>query len=287
MPEIIRFNAREVLDSRGFPTVECDCELEDGSLGRAIVPSGASTGTHEALELRDGDPKRFVKKGVLRAVENILKRIAPEIVGMDSFVQAEIDKKMIALDGTGNKSSLGANAILAVSLACARAAANFQGVPLYRYLGGHQSNLLPVPFMNVINGGRHADNNLDIQEFMLVPHGAASFREALRMGAECFHALKSLLKERGASTGVGDEGGYAPSLKNHEEALELLVSAIEKAGYKAGADCSLALDAAASEFHDEKSGVYRFKGRRKELKNSDLVKYYKKLVGNFPIVSIE
>lgn len=287
MPEIIGLKAREVLDSRGFPTVECDCELEDGSLGRAIVPSGASTGRHEALELRDVDSKRYDKKGVLKAVENILLRIAPEIVGMDAFAQAEIDKKMIALDGTENKKSLGANAILAVSLACARAAANFTGLPLYKYLGGYQANLLPVPFMNVINGGRHADNNLGIQEFMLVPLGAANFREALRMGAECFYTLKRLLKERGVSTGVGDEGGYAPNLKNHEEALALLVTAIEKTGYKAGSDCSLALDAAASEFYDAKNKVYRFKGRRKELKNEDLVKYYKKLIRNFPIVSIE
>ena len=230
MSEIVEVRAREILDSRGNPTVEVDVILETGAMGRAAVPSGASTGTREALELRDGDGSRYLGKGVLRAVENVNERIAPEIIGMESADQAEVDRKMIELDGTENKSELGANAILGVSIAVARASAEELGVPLYRYLGGLEARVLPVPMMNVINGGKHADNNVDLQEFMIVPLGAESFREALRMGVETFHNLKAILKEKGYSTAVGDEGGFAADLKDNEEPLKVIVQAIERAG---------------------------------------------------------
>lgn len=258
MTTIVGVRAREVLDSRGFPTVEAEVELEGGARGRAMVPSGASTGTHEALELRDGG-KRYLGKGVRRAVENVNERIAPELVGMDALDQEGVDRAMLELDGTPNKANLGANAVLAVSLAVARAAAEALGLPLYRYLGGVQGVTLPVPLMNVINGGKHADNRVDFQEFMLVPAGAGSFAEALRIGAEVFHTLKAVLKEKGYSTNVGDEGGFAPDLRSNEEAVELLLLAIERAGYTPGQEVSLALDPATSELY--RDGKYHLEGR--------------------------
>jgi enolase len=274
--------AREVLDSRGTPTVEAEVSLEGGFSGRAIVPSGASTGAHEAHELRDGG-REYFGKGVRRAVENIEERIAPALCGLNALDQVAVDGAMNELDGSDNKSSLGANAILAVSLANAHAAARAVGLPLYRYLGGPLANLLPVPLMNVINGGAHASNNLDFQEFMLVPHGAASFREALRMGAEVFHTLKGLLKDQGLSTAVGDEGGFAPDLAGNDAAGELLVRAIEKAGYRPGDQISLALDVASTEFfHD---GQYRFGGG--SFSSAEMVEQLAALVGRYPIVSIE
>ena len=239
--------AREILDSRGNPTIEADLELEDGTIGRASVPSGASTGEHEAVELRDGDKKRYMGKGVLKAVENVKTKIAPKIIGMNAADQRLIDQTMIDLDGTPNKAKLGANAILAVSMASARAAANSLGVPLYRYLGGANASLLPVPCMNIINGGKHADNNVDFQEFMIAPHNAPNFTEAIRMGIETFHTLKGVLSKKGYNNAVGDEGGFAPSLKSNEEAVEIILEAITKAGYKPGDDISLCLDPAASE----------------------------------------
>jgi len=274
--------AREVLDSRGNPTVQVDCVLNDGSMGRATVPSGASTGTYEALELRDGG-KRYLGKGVLKAVENVNKIIAREIEGKSPFNQVDIDKLLIELDGTPNKSKLGANAILGVSLAIMKAASNFLKLPLYRYIGGVNTKTLPVPFMNVINGGAHADNQLDIQEFMIVPLGAPNFREALRFGAETFHNLKKILKEKGEITSVGDEGGFAPQLSSTKEALDILVEAIERAGYIPGKDIALALDCAASEFYKEER--YYFEG--KELDAKGMVDFYEELIKLYPIVSIE
>ncbi|MGB9846755.1 MAG: phosphopyruvate hydratase, partial [Desulfotomaculales bacterium] len=256
MTTIVEVTAREILDSRGNPTVEVEVFTEDGSFGRAAVPSGASTGKREALELRDGDAGRFLGRGVQKAVANVNEKIAPEIIGLDATNQVLVDKTMIELDGTPNKSRLGANAILGVSLACARAAAQSAGLPLYRYLGGVNARELPVPFMNILNGGKHADNNLDIQEFMIVPAGAVNFAEALRMGAEVYHNLKKVLKNRGLSAAVGDEGGFAPNLASHEEALELIMQAIEAAKYRPGEDIFLALDPAASEFY--KDGKYVF-----------------------------
>jgi len=274
--------AREVLDSRGNPTVQVDCVLSDGSTGRATVPSGASTGTYEALELRDGE-KRYLGKGVLKAIENVNKVIAKEVIGKNPFDQVGIDQLLINLDGTPNKSKLGANAILGVSLAVMKAASNSLNLPLYRYIGGVNTRTLPVPFMNVINGGVHADNQLDIQEFMIVPLGAPSFREALRFGAETFHNLKKILKSRGEVTSVGDEGGFAPQLSSTKEALDILVQAIEKAGYTPGKDIALALDCAASEFYKE--GKYHFEG--KELDAQGMVDFYEELINSYPIISIE
>ncbi len=275
--------AHEILDSRGRPTLEALVGLENGVTGLAQVPSGASTGSFEAHELRDDDPKRYGGKGVLKAVQNVEEVIQPELVGEDALNQSEIDKMLIQLDGTPNKSKLGANAILAVSLATAKAAAGSVGLPLYRYLGGPFANLLPVPLMNVLNGGAHADNNLDIQEFMIVPIGAADFRNALRYGAEVFAVLKKVLNQKGLVTSVGDEGGFAPNLGSNKEALELILSAIEQAGYKPGEDIALALDVAASEFFKE--GKYQFEGEAKEP--SALIDYYESLINQYPIVSIE
>jgi enolase len=286
--EIVKVVGREILDSRGNPTVEADVHLADGSLGRAAVPSGASTGEHEAVELRDNDPKRYLGKGTRKAVANILKKIAPEVTGMQAEDQNAIDRAMIDLDGTPNKSKLGANAILAVSMAAARAAAHSQIAPLYRYLGGVGANLLPVPLMNILNGGAHADNSVDPQEFMIAPYGASKFSEALRMGAEVFHTLKGVLKKRGYSTSVGDEGGFAPNLKSNEEALDVVLEAITKAGYKPGAQIGIALDPAASEFYDKASGKYVFKKSDKSQRTSDqMVKFWAKWAQDYPIVSIE
>jgi enolase len=286
--EIVKVVGREILDSRGNPTVEADVHLADGTVGRAAVPSGASTGEHEAVELRDGDPKRYLGKGTRKAVANILKKIAPAITGMQAEEQAALDAKMIALDGTPNKAKLGANAILAVSMAAARAAAQSEMTPLYRYLGGVGANLLPVPLMNILNGGAHADNSVDPQEFMIAPYGAIKFSEALRMGAEVFHTLKGVLKKRGYSTSVGDEGGFAPNLKSNEEALEVVLEAITKAGYKPGAQIGIALDPAASEFYDKASGKYVFKKSDKSQRSSDqMVKFWAKWADQYPIVSIE
>jgi enolase len=286
--EIVKVAGREILDSRGNPTVEADVVLADGSLGRAAVPSGASTGEHEAVELRDNDPKRYLGKGTRKAVANILKKIAPAVTGMQAEDQNSIDRAMIELDGTPNKAKLGANAILAVSMAAARAAAYSQMTPLYRYLGGVGANLLPVPLMNILNGGAHADNSVDPQEFMIVPYGASKFSEALRMGAEIFHTLKGVLKKRGYSTSVGDEGGFAPNLKSNEEALDVVLEAITKAGYKPGAQIGIALDPAASEFYDKSSGKYVFKKSDKSQRTSDqMVKFWAKWVAQYPIVSIE
>ena len=283
--EIIDVFAREVLYSRGNPTVEVEVMLEDGSTGRAIVPSGASTGKFEALELRDGDKKRYLGKGVLKAVENVNEVIAPKLLGLNAYDQVYIDNVLLELDGTENKSKLGANAILGVSMAVARAAANSLQLPLYKYLGGVNAKVLPVPLMNVINGGAHADNNLDIQEFMIVPAGAPSFREALRYGAETFHALKKILKEAGHVTAVGDEGGFAPNLKNNEEAIQVLIQAIQAAGYEPGKDIFIALDVAASEFYNEETGKYFIDGSEKTV--DELIEYYKSLIEKYPIISIE
>jgi enolase len=286
--EIIQVIGREILDSRGNPTVEADVRLADGALGRAAVPSGASTGEHEAVELRDNDEKRYLGKGTRKAAQNITKKIAAAITRMEAEEQSAIDHKMIDLDGTPNKSKLGANAILAVSMAVSRAAALSQTVPLYRYLGGISANLLPVPLMNILNGGAHADNSVDPQEFMIVPHGASKFSEALRMGAEIFHTLKGVLKKRGYSTSVGDEGGFAPNLKSNEEALDVVLEAITKAGYKPGAQISIALDPAASEFYDAASGKYVFKKSDKSQRSSEqMVKFWAKWVDQYPIISIE
>ena len=279
--------AREILDSRGNPTIECEVILDTGVVGRASVPSGASTGEHEALELRDGDPKRYQKKGVLKAVQNVHKMLAPKLVGEDAFDQKNVDAIMLAVDGTANKGKVGANAILGVSLANARAAAAAAGLPLYRYLGGPIASILPVPLMNIINGGAHADNVLDFQEFMIVPQGAKTFRDALRAGTEVFHTLKKLLKDRGASTGVGDEGGFAPDLPGAEAALEIICEAITKAGYKVGKDVALALDVASSEFFNPKTKKYNMEGEKKVLDAQGMVDFYSKLVTDFPIVSIE
>jgi len=278
--------AREILDSRGNPTVEAEVVLADGETGRAAVPSGASTGEHEAVELRDGDKKRYGGKGVLRAVRNINETIAPALEGMDALDQVEVDQALIKLDGTTNKSKLGANALLAVSLATARAAASCLEIPLYSYLGGPNGRTLPVPMMNIINGGAHADNNVDFQEFMVVPVGASSFREALRIGAEVFHELKSVLKKKGYATSVGDEGGFAPNLRSNEEAIETILESITKAGYSAGSDCLLALDPAASEFYDGKSYVFKKSDKRK-LASEQMAAFWKSWCNQYPIVSIE
>jgi enolase len=280
-------SAREILDSRGNPTIEVDVRLASGVVGTAAVPSGASTGEHEALELRDGDKKRYLGKGVLKACENVVKSIGPLVAGRDALDQAGIDGAMLAADGTSNKGKLGANAMLGVSMATARAAAAALGEPLYKYLGGPSARVLPVPLMNIINGGAHADNSLDFQEFMIVPKGAAKFSEALRAGAEVFHTLKKLLHDRKASTGVGDEGGFAPDLPGAEAALAAIVEAIEKAGYKPGKDVALALDVASSELWDKTSKTYKLPGEGKELDGKGMVEFYRKLCEQFPIVSIE
>ena len=286
--EIVKVVGREILDSRGNPTVEADVHLADGAIGRAAVPSGASTGEHEAVELRDNDPKRYLGKGTHKAANNITTKIAPAITGMEAEEQSAVDAKMIELDGTPNKGKLGANAILAVSMATARAAAQSQMTPLYRYLGGVGANLLPVPLMNILNGGVHADNSVDPQEFMIAPHGAPKFSEALRMGAEVFHTLKGVLKKRGYSTSVGDEGGFAPNLKSNEEALDVVLEAITKAGYKPGNQISIALDPAASEFYDKETGKYVFKKSDKSQRTSEqMVKFWAKWVEQYPIISLE
>ncbi|HPC41852.1 MAG TPA: phosphopyruvate hydratase [Spirochaetota bacterium] len=288
MTIITDVHAREILDSRGNPTIEVDVKLSSGFIGRAAVPSGASTGEHEAVELRDGDKKRYLGKGVLKAVDNVNRIISGAIIEMDAANQIEIDTVMIELDGTPNKSKLGANAILGVSLACARAAAETLGLPLYRYIGGVSACELPVPMMNIINGGSHADSNVDFQEYMIMPVGAPSFREALRMGAETFHSLKSVLKSRGHSTSVGDEGGFAPSLKSNEEPLEHIMTAIEKAGFKPGTDIMIALDPASSEFYDTSQKKYIFSKSDNSVRDSaQMVDLYAGLVKNYPIISIE
>ncbi len=283
--QIVDLVAREVLDSRGTPTVEAEVWLDDGGHGRAIVPSGASTGKFEALELRDGDKKRFLGKGTLKAVENINEVIAPEIVGLNAFDQTAIDDALLKLDGTKNKDKLGANAILAVSMAVARAAADSIDTPLYKYLGGTNAKVLPVPFMNIVNGGKHADNNLDIQEFMIVPAGFKHFRDALRAGVEVFHHLKKLLKEGGHVTAVGDEGGFAPSFESNEEAIKYIINAVESAGYKPGEEIFIALDCAANEFLNEEKGLYTIDG--KDLTPDQLIDYYIDLTERYPIISIE
>ena len=279
--------AREVLDSRGNPTVEVEVWTEFDGFGRALVPSGASTGAFEAVELRDGDKERYLGKGVMNAVDNVNNIIAEQIIGMDVYDQIGIDTKMIELDGTANKGKLGANAILGVSLAVARAAADELGMPLYNYIGGVNGKVIPVPMMNILNGGEHADNNVDIQEFMVMPVGAPNFREALRMGAEIFHNLKSVLKGKGLNTAVGDEGGFAPNLSSNEEALKTIVEAIEKAGYKPGEDIMLALDVAATEMYDEERKVYKLEGEGRELTVDEMIDYYADLVEKYPIISIE
>ena len=288
MSAIINIHARQILDSRGNPTIEVDVLTEDGATGRAAVPSGASTGAHEAVELRDGDKKVYMGKGVLKAIENVNDTITDKLLGYDVFEQNDIDRKMIKLDGTDNKAELGANAILAVSLACAKAGAIEANMPLYRYVGGVNANTLPVPMMNILNGGSHADNSIDFQEFMIMPVNADTFREALQMGVEVFHNLKSVLKEKGYSTNVGDEGGFAPNIKSNEEAIETVLAAIEKAGYKPGKDIYIAMDAAASEFYDEKSGMYIFKkSDKRKMTSSEMVTYWKEWSGKYPILSIE
>ncbi len=288
MSWIEEIHAREVIDSRGNPTVEAEVILESGDIGRAAVPSGASTGEHEAVELRDNDKKRYLGKGVLIAVSNVNEIIAPEItaLGLDALDQAQLDRTLIDLDGTATKSKLGANAILAVSLATARAAANFLELPLYQYLGGPNARTLPVPMMNIINGGAHADNNVDFQEFMIVPVGAANFAESLRMGAEIFHTLKTVLKQKGYVTSVGDEGGFAPNLRSNEEAIETILEAISQAGYSSGQDCLLALDPAASEFYDSGSYVFK-KSDKRRLSSEQMVEFWKGWVEQYPIISIE
>lgn len=283
--DIVDVVARQILDSRCFPTVEVEVTLEDGTIGRAAVPSGASTGIFEAVELRDDDKSKFNGKGVLKAVDNVNSIIAPELIGMNIFDQVAIDKAMIALDGTKNKGKLGANAMLGVSLACAHAGANYLGIPLYEYIGGVNAKVLPVPMMNIINGGKHADNNVDLQEFMIMPAGASSFSEALRMSAEVYHALKASLKAKGYETGVGDEGGFAPNLKSNEEAIQVIIEAIEKAGYTPGKDIYIALDPASSELFED--GKYNLKGEGKVLTPAEMVDFYVDLVNKYPIISIE
>jgi enolase len=288
MTEIAAIHAREVLDSRGNPTVEADVVLESGALGRAIVPSGASTGEHEAVELRDGDKSHYLGKGVLKAVENIESILAPELTGMDATNQRLLDATMISLDGTDNKGRLGANAILAISMAAARASANELKIPLYRYLGGVNASILPTPMMNILNGGAHADNNVDFQEFMVMPVGAERFADALRWGVEVFHTLKGVLKKKGYNTAVGDEGGFAPSLKSNTEAIEVILEAIQLAGYKPGDEVAIALDPASSEFFDADKGKYVFKKSDKSEKSSEeMVAFYADWVRQYPIVSLE
>ena len=288
MARIVKVIGREILDSRGNPTVEADIILDDGSMGRAAVPSGASTGVHEAVELRDGEKSRYFGNGTRKAVQHVGKEIAQAIEGMDAALQGEIDLKMIKVDGTKNKGHLGANAILAVSMAVARSAAQSQKTPLYRYLGGLSASMLPVPMMNILNGGVHADNSVDFQEFMISPYGASSFTEALRMGDEVFHTLKGVLKKKGYSTAVGDEGGFAPNLKSNDEAVEFILEAIEKAGYKPGQDIGLALDPASSEFYDSQKKKYIFKKSDNSSHSSeDMVEFWAKWVSQYPIISIE
>ena len=285
MSEIIDVYAREVLDSRGNPTVEADVILESGAMGRAIVPSGASTGEREALELRDGNKARYLGKGVQKAVTNVIELIGPAITGMDSTEQAVIDRTMIEMDGTESKKKLGANAMLAVSLAVAKAAAEDTGLPLYQYLGGPNAKELPVPMMNVLNGGAHADNNVDFQEFMIIPAGAETCTDAIRIGAEVFHNLKAVLKKKGYNTSVGDEGGFAPNLRSNEEACQVILEAIQKAGYKAGKDVFLGLDVASSEFFEK--GSYNMKGEGKKLSSEKMIKFYESWIRQYPIISIE
>ncbi|MBM7648734.1 enolase [Bacillus ectoiniformans] len=288
MPIITDIYAREVLDSRGNPTIEVEVYTQSGAFGRAMVPSGASTGEHEAVELRDGDKDRYLGKGVQKAVENVNDVIAPELVGsFEVLDQIGIDQAMIELDGTENKGKLGANAILGVSMAAAHAAADFLGVHLYEYLGGVNSKQLPVPMMNIVNGGEHADNNVDIQEFMVMPVGAESFKEAVRMGAEIFHSLKAVLKAKGLNTAVGDEGGFAPNLKSNEEALSTIIEAIEKAGYKPGEQVMLAMDAASSEFYNKEDGKYHLSGEGVVKTSAEMVDWYEELASKYPIISIE
>lgn len=288
MSLIESIHARQILDSRGNPTIEVDVVTESGAYGRAAVPSGASTGTHEAVELRDGDKKKFLGKGVLKAVENVNTKIAEEVVGFSVYEQNLLDKIMIELDGTPNKAKLGANAILGTSLAIARAAAMDAGLPLYRYIGGVNANTLPVPMMNILNGGSHADNAIDFQEFMVMPVKAATFSDALRMGTEVFHHLKKVLHDKGLSTNVGDEGGFAPNIASNEEAIEVVLKAIEKAGFKPGVDMFIAMDAATSEFYDAKTKTYTFKkSSGKKLKSAEMVDYWASWVKKYPIISIE
>lgn len=288
MSSIIDVHARQILDSRGNPTVEVEVITEEGAMGRAAVPSGASTGAHEAVELRDGDKKIYLGKGVLTAVENVNKTIAEKLLGVDVFEQNEIDRLMLKLDGTDNKATLGANAILAASLACAKAAAIECNMPLYRYVGGVNANTLPIPLMNILNGGSHADNSIDFQEFMIMPVKADSFSTALRMGTEVFHQLKAVLKKKGYSTNVGDEGGFAPNIPSNEEAIELVLKAVEEAGYKPGKDIYIAMDAATTEFYDEKTGLYTFKkSDKREMDSSAMVAYWKEWTEKYPIISIE
>ncbi len=285
MPYITDVYAREVLDSRGNPTVEVEVFTESGAFGSALVPSGASTGEHEAVELRDGDKERYLGKGVLRAVENVNETIAPELIGMDVTRQIIIDQLLIELDGTENKGKLGANAILGVSMAVAHAAADYLGQPLYKYLGGFSAHTLPTPMMNILNGGEHADNNVDIQEFMIMPIGAPTFREALRMGAEIFHSLKGVLKSKGYNTGVGDEGGFAPNLKSNEEAFQTIIEAIEAAGYKPGEQVKLAMDVASSEFYE--NGKYNLKGEGVVRSSEEMIDWFEEMINKYPIISIE
>ncbi len=287
MGRIAKIQARQILDSRGNPTIEVDVMTDRGVIGRAAVPSGASTGKHEALELRDNDPGKFHGKGVLKAIYNVNNIIDKELQGAYIFNQREIDEALLRIDGTENKSNLGANAILGVSLAVARAASISAGQPLFRYLGGLRANLLPIPMMNILNGGAHADNKVDFQEFMIMPVNATKFADALRMGSEVFHSLKSVLKSKGYSTNVGDEGGFAPNLKSNEEGLEVILKAIKEAGYDPEKDIFIALDVAASEFYNEKKKVYKLESTGEELSGEDLIKYYEKLVSKYPIVSIE
>jgi enolase len=287
MTTIIDVFAREILDSRGNPTVEVDVALEGGAMGRAAVPSGASTGEHEAVELRDGDAARYKGKGVLQAVKNVNDIIADEVIGEDATEQTLIDKILIELDGTPNKAKLGANAMLAVSIATAKAAAEAFGLPLYQYIGGTNAKILPVPMMNILNGGMHADNNVDLQEFMIMPAGAPTFAEALRMGTEVFHTLKGVLKKKGYNTSVGDEGGFAPDLKSNEEALQVIMEAIDKAGYKAGEEIFIALDPASSSFYLTEEKLYNLASENKKLTSAQMVDYYANLVAKYPIASIE
>ncbi len=288
MSSIIDIHARQILDSRGNPTVEVEVITEEGAMGRAAVPSGASTGAHEAVELRDGDKKVFMGKGVLKAIDNVNKIIADKLMGVDVFEQNEIDRLMLKLDGTDNKAELGANAILAVSLACAKAAAVEANMPLYRYVGGVNANTLPIPLMNILNGGSHADNSIDFQEFMIMPVKADSFSEALRMGTEVFHHLKNVLKKKGYSTNVGDEGGFAPNIPSNEEAIETVLKAIEEAGYKPGKDIYIAMDAATTEFYNEKTGLYTFKkSDGREMDSSAMVAYWQEWTDKYPIISVE
>ena len=288
MPIITSIHARQILDSRGNPTVEAEVYCEDGSFGRAAVPSGASTGAHEAVELRDGDPKVYLGKGVLNAVDNVNTTLAEAVVGLEVTDQAEVDAAMLEADGTPNKANLGANAILAVSLATARAAAQATNLPVFQYVGGVTARTLPVPMMNILNGGEHADNSIDFQEFMVMPVGASSFSESLRMGTEIFHHLKSVLKSKGYSTNVGDEGGFAPNIQSNEEAIEIVLKSIEKAGYKPGEEVFIAMDAAMTELYDEKTGLYTFhKSSGKQMTTDELVSYWTDWTKKYPIISIE